>query len=65
MTNLSVHSELGCVLFLNADIDNKLEAGKITRASNGFVKTVGASTKEEIIGQNILKFVLDDIAQVH
>ena len=40
MNNLSVHSELGCILFLNADIEYPTEAGKITRVSEGFFETI-------------------------
>jgi len=33
MKNLTVHSHEGCILFLNADIDNPADAGKITSVS--------------------------------
>ena len=42
LEGLSVHSDLGFILFLNADIDNRFEAGKISRCSNGAVKAFGA-----------------------
>ena len=65
MNNLSIHSELGCILFLNADIDNQLEAGKITRVSSNFLKRFDCKSKEEVIGQNMLNFVIPDIAKSH
>jgi hypothetical protein len=65
MADLSVHSEKGCILFLNADIDNASEAGKVTRVSEQFLKQFGANTKDEVIGQNMKMFVTDEIRQVH
>ena len=65
MNNLSVHSELGCIVFLNADIEHPLEAGKISRVSSVFLKQFQAKTKEEVLGVNIKKFLLPEIAHVH
>lgn len=50
MSNLSVHHHNGCILFLNADIDNRADAGKITRCSKKFVRKFGMKTKDEVIG---------------
>ena len=36
MEILNIHYHNGCVVFLNADIDNVEEAGKITRCSKKF-----------------------------
>lgn len=65
MNNLSVHHHNGCILFLNADIDNRQDAGKITRCSKKFVMKFGMKSKDEAIGQNINTFVLPVISKAH
>ena len=65
MSNLSVHHHNGCILFLNADIDNRAEAGKITRCSNKFVSSFGMKSKAEAIGQNMKVFLPASIQKVH
>jgi len=65
MNNLSVHHHNGCILFLNADIDNRAEAGQITRCTKLFVHKFGMKTKDEVIGQNMKTFVMRLISEKH
>ena len=65
MNNLSVHFHNGCILFLNADIDNRAEAGKITRCTKKFVQNFGMQNKSEAIGQNMKTFLPNCIMRVH
>lgn len=47
---LSVHHHNGAILFLNADIDNRNDAGTICKCTKTFLKKFGIKTKAEVIG---------------
>ena len=50
LKNINVHSHEGCIIFLNADVENPTDAGKIKSVSKKFLTMFKAKTKEDIVG---------------